>query len=337
MQKSLTPIIDVFLGNDETDLASFRIKYLSNSVSAFVIGESAQTFTGKPKPLYFQKWLEENPQFRARVSVVELDHRGNTPWEREIDSREQLARNAIKLFPGHGYIFSDLDEIPSRAQVECMRGVTGDYHFPTPTSYRKANWLTQDWNARWNRAVYTSRSDFNLPNAGRLHKLPTINCPELGAHLSYLGFNSIQMKRKLESSPHQEFDLKELSNKTFLDFCDFYQIDHLGRVSSEKFGLLRSIPKNKLTELQSELLCHFPQWFDFSPPRAVFWTRLRASALITLITTKNSIASVAYDFIHGRNIALGNRILLETLCMRIITLSFLKQISRNLLKQFGLR
>ena len=52
-------LVDCFLGNDEVDLAEFRIRYLENSVDLFVIGESDQTFTGKSKEQHFAKHFRD--------------------------------------------------------------------------------------------------------------------------------------------------------------------------------------------------------------------------------------------------------------------------------------
>lgn len=321
---SSKPIVDIFMGNDEIELASFRINYLWKVVTSFVIGESSLTFTGIPKAKLFSSWLEKHPELQSRVHVIELSPSGKTAWEREIDSREQLTRKSMELFPGHAYIISDLDEIPSSSQVEIMQNLSGDFHFPTPTSYRRANWLTQDWNAQWNKGVYTSRSDFNLPNAGRLTKLPRIENSQLGSHLSYLGFNSTQMKRKLESSPHAEYAISELSSEHFLSFCDKFRIDHLGRISSPKFGLLRVLPQDKLSNLQLELLKVFPEWFDFSKSSYHFLMRLRASALVSIISNRHVLSPIVFSYISECKIPLKSRVGMEISCFKLVLLSVLR-------------
>lgn len=318
------PIVDSFLGHDEIDLAAFRINYLINSVDVSVIGESSLTFTGKRKPLHFRNWLATHPELQSRVFIIELNPKGSDAWDLELDSRKQLVQKTLEMFPGYGYIFSDLDEIPSRTQVKAMKALRGDFHFSTPTSYRKANWLTQDWNARWNRGVFTSRQDFDLPNAGRLVKLPRVESTDLGSHLSYLGFDAAKMRTKLESYSHRELNLAELSSEKLLQFCDDYLIDHLGRLDSASFGLLRSVPRSELTELQLELFRIWPQWFNFSDSNKNQVSRIRASALITMISGKYTSSKLSFKYICQMKLSVWQRLLLELQCGRMILRSALK-------------
>jgi hypothetical protein len=48
-------IIDCFTFFNELDMLEFRLTELDPYVDKFVIIESTKTFTGKPKPLYYNK------------------------------------------------------------------------------------------------------------------------------------------------------------------------------------------------------------------------------------------------------------------------------------------
>ena len=183
-------IIDAFLANDEIELGKFRISYLDSHVDLVVIGESNVTFRGTPKPLYFKDWLAKSPHLSQKVITISINLEGNDAWQRESSAREGLLDFLISNYADSGYIISDLDEIPSRSQVTEMRKIHGDFHFWTPTFYRKANWSTSDWNWNWNKAVFTTRDDKGWPNAGRHVKLPQLISKDVGCHFSYLGFDS---------------------------------------------------------------------------------------------------------------------------------------------------
>ena len=330
-------LIDAFLGYDEIELAKFRITHLSPIVDFVVIGESETTFRGDPKPLFFQEWLRNSPEFSSRVFVVTLDLQGADAWSRESSARESLLDFLINRFPHSGYIISDLDEIPSAEQAILMRDLKGDFHFKTPTFYRRANWATTDWNSQWNKAVFTTRQDSRWPNAGRHLKLPEVRSDELGCHFSYLGFDASKMKIKLESFSHVELDLKEISDQTFLDYCDRFLIDHLGRIDSESFGLLNQIRFEDLTAMGKSLYSWKPEFFVFTRCHELWIRRMMASALVSMVTNNNKFAADAFNLILNNRVGAWRGILISFVAFRLIINSILKKFSRFLLKSIGLR
>lgn len=323
-------IIDAFLANDEIELARFRIQYLKSHVDLVVIGESKVTFRGNKKPLVFSEWLTSTSDLSQRVVTVSLDLEGEDAWQRESSAREGLLEFLIENYPEDGYIISDLDEIPSRSQVATMRKLRGDYHFHTPTFYRKANWSTTDWNLRWNKAVFTTRSDKNWPNAGRHHKLPTFQSSENGCHFSYLGFGAEQMRNKLKSFSHIELDSSDISDQVFLDYCDKFLIDHLGRIDSESFGLLRQLNFDELSDVARELFSYKPEYFHFGEIRENKINRLFASALVSLVTGKSILSKDAFNVISKIRISQSRKLYLYCRCAVMILKSLIKRQLRKL-------
>ena len=51
----MAKIYDVFTFFNEIDLLKLRLEMLSPYVDKFVIVECVETFSGKPKPLYFEE------------------------------------------------------------------------------------------------------------------------------------------------------------------------------------------------------------------------------------------------------------------------------------------
>jgi hypothetical protein len=330
-------IIDAFLANDELELAQFRISYLACQVDLVVIGESNVTFQGSAKPLYFRDWLAQIPNFSNTVKIVSLKLFGDDAWQRESSAREALLEFLIENYPDAGYIISDLDEIPSRSQIAEMRRLSGDYHFQTPTFYRKANWSTRDWNWRWNKGVFTTRSEKRWPNAGRHEKLPLLQSHDLGCHFSYLGFDSKQMQKKLSSFSHVELDSNLISNQAFLNYCDKFMIDHLGRIDSDSFGLLHQLTFDELPSVARDLFYFRPEFFDFAPSNERLFKRLIASSLVSLVTRKSHLSDDAFRLILGSEIPHYRKLFVYARCSVAILKSFLFKKAREVKRSFGVR
>jgi beta-1,4-mannosyl-glycoprotein beta-1,4-N-acetylglucosaminyltransferase len=60
-------VYDVFLFFNELDLLEIRLNLLNDVVDYFVISESDVTFSGKPKPLYYQENKERFKQFEHKI------------------------------------------------------------------------------------------------------------------------------------------------------------------------------------------------------------------------------------------------------------------------------
>jgi hypothetical protein len=323
-------IIDAFLANDEIELASFRISYLETHVDMVVIGESNTTFRGNSKPLYFKNWLEKLPHVSQKVMTVNLDLRGDDAWQRESSAREALLEFLISNYADAGYIISDLDEIPSRSQVERMREIQGNYHFRTPTFYRKANWSTLDWNRNWNKAVFTTRNEKWWPNAGRHMKLPVLESDDEGCHFSYLAFDARRMQSKLKSFSHEELDRAEIYHQSFLDYCDRFLIDHLGRIDSDSFGLLRQLKYDQLPAISKELYSYNPNFFDFGNRRVSIISRLIASAIVSMIARESFLSRDAFSVVTSKQLSPPRKIFLYLNCLRLIMNSITKKQGRKL-------
>lgn len=125
-------IVDCFTFFNELDLLEFRLTELDPYVDYFVIIESTKTFTGKPKPLYynlnkfkFKKWEDkiihkivydmpiELPQEEID-KLVDLPEIRDIHWVREHHQRRQIGKVLEKMNLDYEDIVlvSDLDEIP---------------------------------------------------------------------------------------------------------------------------------------------------------------------------------------------------------------------------------
>lgn len=287
-------IIDSFLAFNEIELANFRINYLWDFTEKVIIGESNLTHSGMKKPMYFTEWLATRPDLKEKVHIVEikLDHL-NGNWEREIASREFVQKYLRENFGSYRAILSDLDEIPTKEQVVEFLELEENVHFPMRTYYRKANFaLTDAHHKFWNYGVMIY-DHANLPsNGGRYASLPSIQSSEAGGHFSYLGMNRELVSLKLESFAHSELGRAHLKSSYFIEFCNRFGIDHLGRFQERGMGIFEVVNSDAFSRLQSEMYKFQPLWFHSSETQGPTILRGLASAVVSH-ATKNVIGSVA--------------------------------------------
>lgn len=315
-------LIDAFLGFDEYELANFRINYLSNLVDLTLIFESRHTHSGLMKPLYFSEWHKNlEPDLKSRIKIIEIDLTNfNSPWEREIGSREFAMDYLRDNFTNDKFILSDIDEIPSREQILEMLTRNEILHFRTPTYYRKINWALKDNHASWSRGVFGEVAKAVYPNGARFTKSIPVISDNPGAHFSYLGFDAVKLQRKLTSFAHTELIEYSHNSEEIINLCDKYGLDHLGRFYTKGFGLLQ-IEGLHNNAVVSAAIKSFPQFFD-SNTRFNFWIgkRLFYSALITTYynfhgkKTLNTVPKYSIFFTFLKGILLGfRRIIFKTI------------------------
>lgn len=261
-------IVDVVLFNDELSLLLERIKFLAPFVHRFVIGESAQTFSGLHKPLIAQNTaaLEE---FKAIIHTIEiptakLSELSSTRWHREQLSREYLLEKAQSLFPHHYLVFSDVDEVPSPEQLRIIATDRTFVRFKTRSLPMK-NFLrysnlqnTPSWSLYFKVKALApgaigSRTRYRIA-------LPVFASP--GCHMSFWAMTPGEISRKYKAYSHEELDKPHTSSDQFLEYCDFYQISHKGEF--KKFGNGLLAPK-KIEELSG-----FARFLSETQPNTVF-------------------------------------------------------------------
>jgi hypothetical protein len=285
-------IIDAFPGFNEIKLAEFRINYLLEVVDKVIIAESKITHSGYGKPLYFSQWISnQSYAIRERVVVVEvpLSHL-KTSWEREIFTRESLLAFLTTHYPRARYIISDLDEIPSISQVLNFCRSSGVFHFNTPTSYRRINWLLKDSHASWARGVMGDASLRHHPNVGRFIKFPLIK-GHPGAHLSYLGKGHIALQEKIGAFAHTELNASIYNSPSLVSYCDKFRIDHLGRSQELGTGLLE-IDECLSNEVLIASKEYFPEYFDQGIGLPSLLSRLYASIRLTSYLSQGIIGKI---------------------------------------------
>jgi beta-1,4-mannosyl-glycoprotein beta-1,4-N-acetylglucosaminyltransferase len=276
-------VIDSFLAFNELELARFRIEYLWDLTDRIIIGESRLTFAGLEKPLFFAEWLESHPEFQEKVSTLEIKlekPQGN--WEREYASRDAMMQYLRDKFRDQRAIFSDIDEIPTRQQLSDFMKVNENVHFATQTYYRRANFALRDSNHRfWNYGVMICDHSILLKNGGRFNDMPLLKSNDFGGHFSYLGMGRELVSIKMKSFSHSELETSYLDAPKFLEFCDKYGVDHLGRFQEKGMGIFQIIKKECFSDLQNEMYDYQKAWFIFPKKHVPIVFRALASAAVT--------------------------------------------------------
>ncbi|KAF9909812.1 hypothetical protein EC991_007983 [Linnemannia zychae] len=131
-------ILDIIPFNDELDLLEIRLNELNPVVDTFVIIESEQTFSRKPKPLYYMANKHRFQEFNNKIVHITLPPMSKEEqkrikkgvytrvgWQEEVFERNEGLRQAIeKAQPQEGdwVIISDLDEIPRKGAILALQG-----------------------------------------------------------------------------------------------------------------------------------------------------------------------------------------------------------------------
>ena len=126
-------VYDCFQFFNELDILKLRLNVLDPVVDRFVISEATTTFSGIPKPLYYEENKDMFKEFEHKIIHVVVD---DTP-EGYTHDRDTFQKNAV----GRGLkdardddiiIFSDLDEIPDPDKIKKIIDNFDDtkiYHF----------------------------------------------------------------------------------------------------------------------------------------------------------------------------------------------------------------
>ena len=112
-------VYDCFQFFNELDILKIRLNVLHSVVDKFVISEATTTFSGIPKPLYFEENREMFREFEDKIIhvVVEDTPEGNT-HVRDTFQKNAVGRGLKNCKPDDIIIFSDLDEIPNPEKIK---------------------------------------------------------------------------------------------------------------------------------------------------------------------------------------------------------------------------
>lgn len=214
-------IIDAFLFFNEIDLLSMRLNILKDHVDYFVITESDNTFSGNSKELFFEKNKNLFKEFEDKIiyNPVSIPSDIAITWDREIWQRNSQWDIISKITTDEDLILtSDVDEIPSVKildNVEKWFDKHNLYHFQQDMfMYYLNNFKTSNWfgTRACSKSILENRTIDDIRESTEIFgKLTGLVVQNAGWHFSYLGGEE-QIKYKLESFSHQEFNNDNIKN-----------------------------------------------------------------------------------------------------------------------------
>jgi beta-1,4-mannosyl-glycoprotein beta-1,4-N-acetylglucosaminyltransferase len=200
-------IIDCFPFFDELDLLEVRLHELSDVVDMFVLSEATRTFTGKPKPLYFDANKKRFMEFSDKIEHVVIDTYNasdlHDPWNMDYYQKQQGLDAAIERFclgSNDIIILSDCDEILKADSVKKaikVMGKTVTMKMPLFNYWMNCICTSIKW-------VYAklARCEKNLSHRRIRYRKSACTITDAGWHFSFLG----DVKRKLEAYAHTEYN-----------------------------------------------------------------------------------------------------------------------------------
>jgi len=274
--------------NDEIEILAFRLKYLEPVVDHFFVAESDSTFSGKPKPMNGAIAVALSGISSAKVTLIKyhfsqelLEFAVKDRWPLERFARQSLSAEFEQMGSDDFVLLSDVDEIPSRSQVELVRQASPMeiMRFKTPLYLGKANWQSPD-GSRWMTVKFGPALLFKDLNEIRYRKCKEFKSSP-GAHFSFLFKTYKEIESKTSNRAHLELDLNRNLNRELFSIAEKYRVIHTGQFYRKGFGILKERKQNELNEVQRAFLITNPEFFDFSTSKESFRDRFIASFSIT--------------------------------------------------------
>lgn len=225
-------IIDAFPFFNELDILEIRLIELAPVVDRFLLVEARQTYSGKPKPLYFERNKDRFASYPIEHVVIDQfpEHLEGS-WQRENYPRH-LMRDCLcgmDLAPGDLVLLSDVDEVPKRETVaRCAKTLLREvpetvYVFNQRLSYYYVNCLVQElWlgtrMARWH----------DISDMQALRQSVGVVIVDGGWHFSYAGGRE-RIQEKLSAAAHTELDRLDFTDAEHIDLCMNEGRDLFGR------------------------------------------------------------------------------------------------------------
>ena len=223
-------IVDHFSFFNEFDILELRMNELSDIVDVFVLCEATLTFSGKPKPLYFNENKEQYKDYPIHHIIIDAGE----PIETDefavatmIERRQrQIGVDKMMELDPDVVILSDCDEIP-RAEV-VKQALLDDkwskaslsmplFYYWMNCIYMKMTRSGRRWAAKpWNRAKLVrpnrlSKKIFNWRFTR--YRGTDVTYKNAGWHFSHLG----DILPKIEASAHVEFNRPPFNTQENID------------------------------------------------------------------------------------------------------------------------
>lgn len=129
-------VVDCIMFNGEYDLWDIRYNILKDYVDEFIVCETRTTFSGKPKPLYFEKIKDKYE--KVKYFIIEEDYtkeeiiqafespltQGAEHWKHEFCQKERIKQALTHLNDEDVVFIADCDEIWNPIFVQDLEAIS---------------------------------------------------------------------------------------------------------------------------------------------------------------------------------------------------------------------
>lgn len=270
-------IFDCFTFFNELDLLEFRLKLLDSTVDKFVICESNITFSGKPKPYYFEenmarydKWMHKIIYLPIEQTTEGIEFRqvtsyspDNGPFLLEHQQRNSLSYANEYIEDNDLVLIGDLDEIPDPNSIKAISkiGVTSPISLSMLFHYYYMNCQVLGYDRIWSGTIACPGDYFKntTPQYLRDNRNHLPKLPASGWHFSYLG-GVEKVKTKIQSFAHTEFNRPDITSEDNISKAIENGTDVFNRpgVSYKLVGL------EEYPDFLKDLMIQYPQFVKYA-------------------------------------------------------------------------
>ncbi len=193
---------DCFTYNGEEDILEIRLNILDEYVDKFILCESTQTFSGKPKPLYYSENSERFKKWWNKIIVIEVPPKSfSNAFERAAYQKDCIRKYALKKYCNleDTIYYGDVDEVWKPQKEE---GKLRQLNY----SYYLNNRSSEEWQGT---NVFRYK---NIKNLNEIRADHSVVLNDGGWHFTN-AMNPDMIRRKLESYDHAEFDTDEIKSQ----------------------------------------------------------------------------------------------------------------------------
>ena len=255
-------MFDCFPFGGELELLRLRLELLDDVVDHFVLAEAPTTFSGIPKPLFYQDHRDEFAAWNGKIIHVVVDDMPvpdpttNNRWPPERFQRRALTRGLADADPDDLVLISDVDELIDPTAVSGPLSVVTE-----PVAIEMTtNMLRANWHYKWHTDRARAGSASLLGDLQDLRDSePSMAVRHGGAHFSYL-MDRDAIIAKLAGAAHDEFDTDVYRHPAYLDLClriGYFPLDGVA---------LTVIPVDQLDPVERFVFDRRPDLFDFELP-----------------------------------------------------------------------
>jgi len=207
--------IDACPVNDEMDVLELRLGTLDAVVDYFVIVETSRTFSGMPKPYYYQENKTRFEKWNHKIIHTAIDLPIEGAWFYEKTQREVLVNmiRGLNPHPHDTLTFSDCDEIPNPEVIKNYTYDLGLRNLRQYSYFYSFNHLFDYGNRAWSRArIGCCEHVYDHGMMGFRGGWPPgedmnpnyISIENGGWHASYFHTSLAQIRRKVRSISHDD-------------------------------------------------------------------------------------------------------------------------------------